>query len=381
MKIFELPDYYDDDSMYLDEDAKLSRFGIIIFSVLMLLLSFSDYFSSDNFGAFIKLASVRLGMVLVSVPAYLYLKRSNEKKLYTVVIFGWWMVYVVCMTLLEYLHSFSFTGTIGLHAVIVVTIYVIFNNRFRLQIVPAVIFSILSLLHFFIHRGERSWSEFYVLALSFTAINVMGIYASLTFKKYRAKELELLRHEHSLSKQLEKLAFIDDLTGVFNRRKIMELFDREFGRTSRYGSSLTVMMLDIDYFKHVNDKYGHDAGDCVLVEFSRRVKDEIRETDFMGRFGGEEFLVLMPETDSSGALVLAERIKKELDEVPVNIGSTTIKVTASMGISQVRKDDESKELTLKRADESLYMAKKAGRDTICSDMEVMVKKTSEYYTP
>ena len=381
MKIFELPDYYNDGSMYLDEDAKLSSFGVIIFSLLLMLLSFSDYFSCDTISTFVKLGCVRLGMVLVSIPVYLYLKKSVAKKLYTVVVFGWWMVYVLSLIAIENMREFGYAGAISLHAVVVVTIYVVFNNRFRLQVVPAVLLSFMTLLHFFTNRGERPWSEFYVICLSFAAINVMGVFTSLTLKKYRLKEVEMLRQEHSLSKQLEKFAFVDDLTGVFNRRKIMELFDQEFGRTSRYGGNLTVMMLDIDYFKHVNDKYGHDAGDCVLVEFARRVKDQIRETDFMGRFGGEEFLVLMPETESSGAVVLAERIKKVLDEVPVNIGSTRIKVTASMGVSQVRSDDETKEICLKRADESLYMAKKAGRDTICSDMEVMAQKRSEYYTP
>ncbi len=381
MKIFELPDYYNDDSMYLDEDAKLSGFGVIIFSVLMLLLLFADYLSSNTIREFLKLGIVRIFMVLVSIPAYLYLRKSKENKLYTVVVFAWWMIYVTCMAYIEFMRSFSYAGTIGLHAVVVITIYVIFNNRFRLQVLPALILSVVSLLHFFTHRGDRPWSEFYVLVLSFAAINVMGIFTSLILKKYRIKEIEMQRQEHRLTKTLEKFAFVDDLTGVFNRRKIMEVFDSEFGRTNRYGSSLAVMMLDIDYFKHVNDKYGHEAGDCVLVEFARRVKDQIRETDFLGRFGGEEFLVIMPETGSVGAIVLAERIKKVLDEVPVNIGTSTIKVTASMGISQVRPDDESKEVSLKRADESLYMAKKAGRDAICSDKEVLVQRASDYYTP
>ena len=381
MKIFELPDYYDDGSVYLDEDAKLSSFGVVIFSVLMLLLSFADYLSSSTLGDFVKLAFMRLFMVLVSVPAFLYLRMSKEKKLYTVAVFAWWMIYVTCMVYIEFTRSLSYAGTIGLHAVVVITIYVIFNNRFRLQVLPASILSIASLLHFLTHRGERPWSEFYVLVLSFLTINVLGIYTSLILKKYRIKEAEMQRQEHRLTKKLEKFAFVDDLTGVFNRRKIMEVFDREFGRTNRYGSFLTVMMLDIDHFKHVNDKYGHDAGDCVLVEFARRVKDQVRETDFLGRFGGEEFLVIMPETGSVGAIVLAERIKKVLDEVPVCIGSSSIKVTASMGISQVLPDDGSKEISLKRADESLYMAKKAGRDAICSDMEVIVQRASEYYTP
>lgn len=381
MKILDLPDYYKENKIFLSEDIRLACISIVIFAVMSGLFCVSDYFTFGLSPLLYKLVSVRGVMILSSVVVVFSLIKSSLRKYYSVIIFLWLMIYVLKMIITDILCPQHHQINTSHHLLSVIAIYVIFHNHFRLQLLPALLISVFSLVNNYNSQVEVPESSHFILLLTFIAMNTLGIASSLLLSKYRSKQILLNEQQQRLSSMLAKIAFIDDLTGLFNRRKIMEIFEVEYSRSKRYGNNLAVMMLDIDYFKHVNDKYGHDAGDCVLVEFAKKVKCQIRETDYVGRFGGEEFLVIMPETEADGARVVAERIKQMLDETTVSIGRSSIKVTSSMGISQVRPGDQAKEESLKRADESMYMAKKAGRDTICTENEVMVVKDSTYYTP
>ncbi len=381
MKILDLPDYHEENEIYFEEDLKMASFGIVVFAAMSALFCISDFYTFGAAEVFYKLVGVRGVMLVSSLVILYYMKKPKARSSYSVLVFLWLMVYSLKLMTTDLLCPQHHLLNTSHHLLTVVAIYVIFHNHFRLQLLPAMLISVFSLSNAFNEHMQVPEGTFFILFLTFVAMNALGVMVSLSLRKYRSEQMALNVQQQRMSKMLEKIAFIDDLTGLFNRRKIMEIFEREYGRVKRYDNMLAVMMLDIDHFKHVNDKYGHDAGDCVLVEFAKRVKSQIRETDFVGRFGGEEFLVVMPETDLSGAHVVAERIKQMLDETEVSLGSSRIKVTSSMGISMVRSSDMAKEDSLKRADESLYMAKKAGRDTICAENEVLVKKDSTYYTP
>ncbi|MBN2064799.1 MAG: GGDEF domain-containing protein [Sedimentisphaerales bacterium] len=381
MKIINLPDSEDEDAMFRLQDSRLAVFSILVFTFMSAMLGVADYMTLGYGSGISGLLVSKSVLILVSAGAVWYLLRSKERKYYSLLLFGWQMLYILQMIYAGLLCRENQLINTSHHLLAVIAIYVIFHNRFRLQFLPAMTITVFSLLNLYGSRSEHAGVTLFILLLTFFAMHALGIAVTLTLRKNRREYLAALTRQQQMSKVLEKMAFVDDLTGVFNRRKIMEVFELEYGRVKRYGNQLAVMMLDIDFFKHVNDKYGHDAGDCVLVEFARRVKKEIRETDFIGRFGGEEFLVLMPETDLAGAMVLAERIKKMLDESAVNIGTTTIRVTASIGISLAHNNDQAKEDSLKRADESLYMAKKAGRDRICCENEIITEKDSSYYAP
>ena len=161
-------------------------------------------------------------------------------------------------------------------------------------------------------------------------------------------------------KELENLASTDVLTGIFNRRKLMKVLSLEVKRATRYNQPLCLIMFDLDHFKSVNDNYGHDVGDFVLREVSRMVSKRLRETNFFARFGGEEFIVILPVTELAGAGLLAERLRltiEQLDTTPVN------RVTASLGVVQLM-DNEATDELLKRVDVALYAAKDAGRNQV-----------------
>ncbi|MEU1751486.1 diguanylate cyclase [Micromonospora matsumotoense] len=184
-----------------------------------------------------------------------------------------------------------------------------------------------------------------------------------TFAGHAAVAVENVRvHEEA-----QRLSLTDPLTGLWNYRYLRESLRREVERASRFGRMLSILVLDLDRFKTVNDSYGHAAGDAVLAEFARRVRGEIREVDLAFRQGGEEFVVLLPETDAPGAATVAERLGAAVRDTPVVVAGhagvpTTIAVSVSIGIAVYPDHASTGAEVLDAADEALYAAKGAGRD-------------------
>ncbi|MBC8212791.1 MAG: diguanylate cyclase [Gammaproteobacteria bacterium] len=162
--------------------------------------------------------------------------------------------------------------------------------------------------------------------------------------------------------ELKRLASTDVLTSVNNRRNFLELGSNELQRAQRYAHPLTVMMLDIDHFKMINDNYGHDAGDEALKAFACACMSALRNTDILGRLGGEEFAVILPETPAHSAVDVAERIRATVELLKVRRGKQVINMTVSIGLTGLQDEDRSLDLLLKRADQALYQAKSLGRN-------------------
>lgn len=164
--------------------------------------------------------------------------------------------------------------------------------------------------------------------------------------------------------QLEQLSRTDRLTGLLNRGTWESLLANEFERYRRYQGDCCVIMFDIDHFKHVNDTYGHQPGDDVLRVISSLLQDNLRQTDIAGRYGGEEFGVILPETDLAGALTFAERIRSAVEKTSVDTNAGAINVTISLGVS-VLTDETPDYLTwLTHADKALYQSKEGGRNRV-----------------
>ena len=160
------------------------------------------------------------------------------------------------------------------------------------------------------------------------------------------------------NEQLRELAITDSMTGLYNHRYIIDSLSERIAEAKRYKQSLSVAMLDIDYFKKVNDKYGHPFGDFVLVRISTIIEESIRETDIAGRYGGEEYLIIFTNTDKKSALNTLERIRKSIEEE--KWVKEDLVVTVSGGLSELKDEDYSK--LIKKADKLLYKAKENGRN-------------------
>jgi diguanylate cyclase (GGDEF)-like protein len=156
-------------------------------------------------------------------------------------------------------------------------------------------------------------------------------------------------------------SLIDPLTSVKNRAAYDSSISREISLAMRYDNPLAMIILDIDHFKAVNDQYGHLFGDCVLRDVAQVIQAQIRDSDMVFRYGGEEFVILLSNTSETGALLLAERIRQAVSQLECNFNSNSTKVTVSQGIACL-KDDETQDALFKRADDALYNAKDSGRN-------------------
>jgi two-component system, cell cycle response regulator len=176
-----------------------------------------------------------------------------------------------------------------------------------------------------------------------------------------------------MQRKLEEQSITDALTGLKNRRFFDERLHEEFRRAQRYGDYLSLIMVDLDHFKQVNDRFGHPAGDAVLREAAALIRASLRDPDICARYGGEEFAVILPKTHMSGALAVAERIWRAIGAKEFVLGPgedgkapRAISVTGSIGIAfYPSKDINSSDLLLRFADQALYQAKRSGRNTIC----------------
>ncbi|MDJ0623883.1 MAG: diguanylate cyclase [Desulfocapsaceae bacterium] len=168
----------------------------------------------------------------------------------------------------------------------------------------------------------------------------------------------------AMQRKLEKLATTDSLTGAINRGHFMAKCKLEGKRLVRYNGNLSLLLFDLDNFKDINDTYGHLCGDRVLKHFVENVNKSLRESDILGRIGGEEFAALVVETEKVGALLLAERLRQNIEELHVVYDTQKISYTVSIGVTQWLESDENIEALFKRADDALYLAKKYGRNRV-----------------
>lgn len=174
----------------------------------------------------------------------------------------------------------------------------------------------------------------------------------------RNKQIEM----ESVMVQAREVALVDPLTFLPNRRMIVKELQSEVIRSLRYKTPLSISVLDLDHFKNVNDTYGHPAGDEVLRQVAYQLRDLIRQPDVAGRYGGEEFLILLPSSDLNAAAEQAARICKTISKTPVLIHGTVVNITVSMGVAQFRVETDTWDTLLNRADTAMYEAKNAGRN-------------------
>lgn len=203
---------------------------------------------------------------------------------------------------------------------------------------------------------------FYLILTTCMVLSIVVVLVVLTRRIFNDQQLMTDQQE-----QLFTLAHTDELTGVCNRRHFMALSEAEQNRARRYQHPVSYMMLDIDHFKVINDTYGHDCGDIALVSFAETLRSTCRNEDIISRYGGEEFLVMLPETSREKAMSLAERLRKTVEESTVTAGEASINFTVSIGVAttDLTVEELSPYAVVKQADEALYRAKRSGRNQVC----------------
>ena len=183
-------------------------------------------------------------------------------------------------------------------------------------------------------------------------------------KTYQVLAIRDVTQQKQVEMQLQDLANTDPLTGINNRRHFFQLADKELARTVRYQSDLSILMLDIDNFKSINDNFGHSIGDQVIKSAADTLTSLLRENDIVGRLGGEEFAALLPGTAIRPGHDAAERIRKTVSETAIPVAGKQIRFTVSIGVAQYKSEDDNIDSIINRADSALYEAKKSGRNQV-----------------
>lgn len=192
-------------------------------------------------------------------------------------------------------------------------------------------------------------------------LNIEEIIA--TFPVPEDNKLDVIKKINFMYSHTRHLSLTDALTGLYNRRHLDTMLEREFLRAKRYGSDLSVAIIDIDFFKKVNDTHGHICGDYILKEVAYLILENFRKTDIIFRYGGEEFVALLTETTLENAKIPLERLRKSVEKYPFNFKGTDIKITISGGATEIGDVENASEF-LDNADKALYMAKENGRNQI-----------------
>jgi diguanylate cyclase (GGDEF)-like protein len=279
----------------------------------------------------------------------------------------WWMSFVVLFLLL-----FNFTRpedflTTSYDVILPFAIYIISPLKIFYSLILAVSFSTGTLYIDFFHKTGIEPATLNMVLISQLIVHVLGLGSAVQVQSYRRKSFKAYVQEKDAKEMVAYLANIDPLTKSLTRRHFFSIAESEFLRFARYRGKLSMLVLDADHFKNVNDTYGHYAGDLVLRSLSLVVLEQKRAQDTYGRLGGEEFGLLLPETNLDQAKAVAERVQKAWAQTPCNVDGRLIYSTVSIGVAEANSQDKSFEDILRRADRMMYKAKEAGRNRIAAE--------------
>jgi diguanylate cyclase (GGDEF)-like protein len=354
-------------AFHLKDDIAQSLLPFLIAVVSVLGMLRVDAFAyGDNPSLFRWMVFYRVGYALVTVLFFLAIRNSKKVRIFDRLIFGWVSFTIIFIVLNRFALPANYLS-IAFDIIIPFAIYVLSPLRIVQNVVLSLAFSagILCVEYILKPGGEPG-----ALNVAFAAqiiVQVLGLGSALQIHSYRRKSFKAYVQEKDAREMVAYLANIDPLTKSLTRRHFLNIAESEFLRFVRYRRPFSFLIVDADHFKKINDTYGHHAGDIALRSLSLVSMEQKRAQDTFGRLGGEEFGLLLPETNLKQACVVAERIQKMWEQSPVNLDGELIRSTVSIGVAEAVPADKSFEDILRRADQMLYKAKEQGRNRVVAE--------------
>lgn len=328
---------------------------LVILSILFMLFAIPDYYLMGNNHCFYKTIVIRL--VISSIILFLYFLSDKIKK-YS--IFSYLLTITEVIAVIGYFMIINNFETINYLIktmdliIIILAIFMIPNKWINMIIASSFV-----AIGFFIY-SILFIKNIYQINLSASVVYILIVITISSIMSHR--ECFNGRSKYLKDKDLQRISETDSLTGIYNRSKYNEEFYKWLNMNKRYGIPVSIILFDMDDFKNVNDSYGHVVGDEVLLKVIKVTKSIIRETDIFVRWGGEEFVLLLPETNIEQATELSERIRKVICNCKFKINEN---FTCSFGVTEIKNDDEPESL-ISRADKLMYMAKRDGKNKVMS---------------
>ncbi|MDR7866144.1 MAG: GGDEF domain-containing protein [Sporomusaceae bacterium] len=348
---------------YLAKDARQTIIAIAVWMLPVLPFSYGDYIIFGASTQFAALLALRLIFCAFSVYTIRALAKVATARDYDTIFLRWAVFGIVVVTYFNYIWAQHIPPNGALTILVIFSSYMVFPVRLAVRLAPPLILSAANFcLQWLIVEPISPQALFALLATLITA-NILGIVFSTWLQNYRLVEFKARQEENKVKEELSRLAATDDLTGALNRRKIMELATWEYERFLRERRPLSVVMIDVDRFKKLNDTYGHEAGDLILTSFTAYVAKSLRREDIWGRLGGDEFVLILPDTPVEQAAAVAERLCLDLSE-PVLWQGQELSFTISCGVTAGQEKDRSIDHVFTRADKALYSAKRKGRNRV-----------------
>lgn len=315
---------------------------------------------------FLWMSAYRLGYAAVTALFGVFMKRTARVRTFDRLMSGWILFTIAFLISINFTRPSDYLMT-SFDTLVPFVIYVLSPLRIQKTAALALVFSFGTLLVGYTFKTDVDSLLMNAAVFGQIISHMLGWVSNLQIQTYRRKSFQAFMDEKDAKEMVAYLANIDPLTKSLTRRQFMNIAESEFRRYQRYRRPLSILILDADRFKGINDTYGHHAGDLVLRSLSLVAMEQKRAQDTFGRLGGEEFGLLMPETSLERARVVAERIRMMWELSPVKLDEELIRSTMSIGVAEAVSTDQSLEDLLRRADRMLYKAKDQGRNCVASE--------------
>ncbi|HVF25380.1 MAG TPA: GGDEF domain-containing protein [Anaerolineales bacterium] len=352
---------------HLKNDIAQIILSISIVSISMLgMLGTDALLFTGRPDLLMKMALYRAGFILISIAVMFATSKTIRVRIFDRLVFGWISLAVLSILLFNFTRPANYLTT-AFDIIVPFAIYALSPLKLFQNIMLAFAYSAgtLYINHVFkigvdpLALSDATAAQFVVHAL--------GLGSVLQIQSYRRKSFKAYMDEKDAKEMVAYMVNIDPLTKSLTRRHFFNMAQSEFQRFARYRRPLSALVLDLDLFKNVNDTYGHHAGDIVLRSFSLVAIEQKRVQDTFGRLGGEEFGLLLPETNLEQARIVAERIQKTWEKSPVNMDGVPIRSTVSIGVAEAGEEDKSFEGLMRRADLMMYKAKERGKNQVAAE--------------
>ena len=352
-------------SLAVDKAQTVLAMSIAALSIMgMLAVDILLFQGSAEF--FWRMVLYRGGFGLFTGLAIFAIARTNLVRVFDRLFLGWLVAIIVFLLLFNFTRPSNYLTTV-FDIITVFSIYVLSPLKFKQNFILAICFSAGTLfINYFMKTGVDP-VDLRVATAAQLIVHALGTGAGLQLQTYRRKSYKAYIDEKDAKEMVAYLANIDPLTKSLTRRHFFNIAESEFMRFSRYRRALSVLVIDADSFKEINDTYGHHAGDIVLRSLSLVAMEQKRAQDTFGRLGGEEFGLILPETGLEQAKIVADRIQIAWSQTPSNLDGVMIRSTVSVGVAEAQADDKTFDDVLRRADLMMYKAKEQGRNRVVSE--------------
>ncbi|WP_193708468.1 diguanylate cyclase [Alkalibaculum sporogenes] len=325
---------------------------ILILSILNILFLIADYFVLPNQNKFFLIAVAKILSFILVLVFYIRINHVEIRKLSMWVTFFEIIYSLLFLFVLNHYENPNFLIQ-GFGVMVIIICVFMIPNRFINMIIVSIFVSIGFLTMSYSHITDIEVSEFYAVIVYLSVVIILS-----SIKAYRNHYFKRIHYIDS--KELLEVSSIDHLSGAYNRVKLDKELKKWVDYSKRYNTPLSLIIFDFDDFKNINDSYGHLVGDNVIIQSAQITQNNIREADVFARWGGDEFILLLPNTDIDSAKDLAERLRLSIEN---HFIKTMLNVTSSFGVIEYTDEDDANSL-LYKADQMLYLAKKTGKNSV-----------------